>query len=205
LHSHPSCASYSLQHPSEQILRSYVDRYISNIDLDKLSLWGGDLVLRNLELKLDVLEEEVDRRGIPISILSARIGKLQIHIPWSALLSQPVQVTIDLVECVVTSKDVDHSRPPATSATAESATRKDPISELPSYVQGIIAKMKNNLSISITNLVFKYVEDSIVLSVNLKSAEVGVAPHKLLRQSRAFVLVTCDMCRTPGAESGVDC
>lgn len=38
---------------------SYVNRYIKNLkpsDL-QLSLWGGDVVLSKLELKLDVLEQ----------------------------------------------------------------------------------------------------------------------------------------------------
>ena len=41
------------------LLMSYVDKYIKNLkpsDLS-LSLWGGDVVLYNLELRLDVLEK----------------------------------------------------------------------------------------------------------------------------------------------------
>lgn len=41
------------------VLMSYVDKYIKNLkpsDLS-LSLWGGDVVLYNLELRLDVLEK----------------------------------------------------------------------------------------------------------------------------------------------------
>ena len=44
---------------------SYVDKYIKNLkpsDLS-LSLWGGDVVLYNLELRLDVLEKV---RKIPL-------------------------------------------------------------------------------------------------------------------------------------------
>ena len=48
------------------LLMSYVDKYIKNLkpsDLS-LSLWGGDVVLYNLELRLDVLEKV--RRDIKI-------------------------------------------------------------------------------------------------------------------------------------------
>lgn len=48
------------------ILMSYVNRYIKNLkpsDL-QLSLWGGDVVLSKLELKLDVLEQV--RGGPPL-------------------------------------------------------------------------------------------------------------------------------------------
>ena len=50
------------------VLMSYVDKYIKNLkpsDLS-LSLWGGDVVLYNLELRLDVLEKV---RKIVISVL----------------------------------------------------------------------------------------------------------------------------------------
>lgn len=48
------------------LLMSYVDKYIKNLkpsDLS-LSLWGGDVVLYNLELRLDVLEK-VRRISVP--------------------------------------------------------------------------------------------------------------------------------------------
>lgn len=41
------------------VLMSYVNKYIKNLkpsDL-QLSLWGGDVVLSKLDLKLDVLEQ----------------------------------------------------------------------------------------------------------------------------------------------------
>lgn len=50
------------------VLMSYVDKYIKNLkpsDLS-LSLWGGDVVLYNLELRLDVLEKV---RKIATSVL----------------------------------------------------------------------------------------------------------------------------------------
>lgn len=41
------------------LLMSYVDKYIKNLKPSDLSLsiWGGDVVLYNLELRLDVLEK----------------------------------------------------------------------------------------------------------------------------------------------------
>ena len=66
------------------ILMSYVEKYIKNItpaDLN-LSLWGGDVVLKNLEMKLDVLAQELN---LPLTFLSGRVHELQIHIPWTSL------------------------------------------------------------------------------------------------------------------------
>jgi hypothetical protein len=66
------------------LLMGYVEKYIKNIrpsDLN-LSLWGGDVVLKNLEMKLDVLEHELN---LPLTFLSGRVHELQIHIPWTSL------------------------------------------------------------------------------------------------------------------------
>ncbi|KAK3753814.1 hypothetical protein QZH41_018464 [Actinostola sp. cb2023] len=86
------------------LLMSYVDKYIRNLKPSDLSLsiWGGDVVLYNLELRLDVLEKELH---LPVTFLSGKIHKLQIHVPWTKLLSEPVEITINTIECVIQLKD----------------------------------------------------------------------------------------------------
>uniref|UniRef100_A0A673U4V9 Vacuolar protein sorting 13 homolog B n=1 Tax=Suricata suricatta TaxID=37032 RepID=A0A673U4V9_SURSU len=86
------------------ILMSYVNRYIKNLkpsDL-QLSLWGGDVVLSKLELKLDVLEQELK---LPFTFLSGHIHELRIHVPWTKLGSEPVVITINTMECILKLKD----------------------------------------------------------------------------------------------------
>ncbi|PKU43746.1 vacuolar protein sorting-associated protein 13b isoform x4 [Limosa lapponica baueri] len=83
---------------------SYVNRYIKNLkpsDL-QLSLWGGDVVLSKLELKLDVLEQELK---LPFTFLSGHIHELRIHVPWTKLGSEPVVITINTMECILKLKD----------------------------------------------------------------------------------------------------
>lgn len=63
------------------LLMSYVDKYIKNLkpsDLS-LSLWGGDVVLYNLELRLDVLEK-VRRSSKILTLTSSYTGVFpQMH------------------------------------------------------------------------------------------------------------------------------
>ncbi|XP_078071785.1 intermembrane lipid transfer protein VPS13B isoform X8 [Mustelus asterias] len=170
------------------ILMSYVNRYIKNLkpsDL-QLSLWGGDVVLSKLELKLDVLEQELK---LPFTFLSGHIHELRIHVPWTKLGSEPVVITINTMECILKLKDDtqdDHescgSSSTNRSTTTESikslaktrriqqVTSADP--DLPpGYVQSLIRRVVNNVNIVVNNLILKYVEDDIVLSVNITSAE----------------------------------
>nr|XP_005173614.1 vacuolar protein sorting-associated protein 13B [Danio rerio] len=86
------------------LLMSYVNRYIKNLkpsDL-QLSLWGGDVVLSKLDLRLDVLEQELK---LPFTFLSGHIHELRIHVPWTKLSSEPVVVTINTMECILKLRD----------------------------------------------------------------------------------------------------
>ncbi|XP_061304001.1 intermembrane lipid transfer protein VPS13B isoform X10 [Pezoporus flaviventris] len=169
------------------ILMSYVNRYIKNLkpsDL-QLSLWGGDVVLSKLELKLDVLEQELK---LPFTFLSGHIHELRIHVPWTKLGSEPVVITINTMECILKLKDgaqEDHescgssSTNRSTMESMKSAVKPRRVQQSaspdpdlpPGYVQSLIRRVVNNVNIVINNLILKYVEDDIVLSVNITSAE----------------------------------
>nr|XP_040021415.1 vacuolar protein sorting-associated protein 13B-like isoform X1 [Gasterosteus aculeatus aculeatus] len=168
------------------LLMSYVNKYIKNLkpsDL-QLSLWGGDVVLSKLDLKLDVLEQELK---LPFTFMSGHIHELRIHVPWTKLGSEPVVITINTMECILklrdgaqddhesgsssTSRSVsDSSKAVAKPRRPQQAAPSDP--DLPpGYVQSLIRRVVNNVNIVVNNLILKYVEDDIVLSVNITSAE----------------------------------
>ncbi|KAF3691535.1 Vacuolar protein sorting-associated protein 13B Cohen syndrome protein 1 [Channa argus] len=168
------------------LLMSYVNKYIKNLkptDL-QLSLWGGDVVLSKLDLKLDVLEQELK---LPFTFMSGHIHELRIHVPWTKLGSEPVVITINTMECILKLRDGaqdDHeSGSSSTSRSVSDSTKavakprrlqqaapSDP--DLPpGYVQSLIRRVANNVNIVVNNLILKYVEDDIVLSVNITSAE----------------------------------
>ncbi|XP_039661566.1 vacuolar protein sorting-associated protein 13B isoform X3 [Perca fluviatilis] len=176
------------------LLMSYVNKYIKNLkpsDL-QLSLWGGDVVLSKLDLKLDVLEQELK---LPFTFMSGHIHELRIHVPWTKLGSEPVVITINTMECILklrdgaqafvhceyeddhesgsssTSRSVsDSSKALAKPRRFQQAAPSDP--DLPpGYVQSLIRRVVNNVNIVVNNLILKYVEDDIVLSVNITSAE----------------------------------
>ncbi|XP_034729846.1 vacuolar protein sorting-associated protein 13B-like isoform X2 [Etheostoma cragini] len=168
------------------ILMSYVNKYIKNLkpsDL-QLSLWGGDVVLSKLDLKLDVLEQELK---LPFTFMSGHIHELRIHVPWTKLGSEPVVITINTMECILKLRDgaqddhesgssstsrsaSDSSKAVAKPRRLQQAAPSDP--DLPpGYVQSLIRRVVNNVNIVVNNLILKYVEDDIVLSVNITSAE----------------------------------
>ena len=56
-------------------------------------------MLRNLELKLDVVRREF-AANLPIKFERGFVRELRIRIPWLKLHSEPIEITVDIVELV---------------------------------------------------------------------------------------------------------
>lgn len=169
------------------LLMSYIDKYVKNIkpsDL-KLSFWGGDAVLRNLELRLDVLEREFN---IPLDFKSGCIRELILHLPWNAIGSSPVQVTIKDLELVVKLKslranssstrvsgsavpeDSQNVQPAPPASEPATTGDKEPT---PGYLQGYLNRIVNNVCIQVQNMVVKVIEEEsdLMLTHNIRFVE----------------------------------
>jgi len=163
------------------LLMGYIDKYVKLRTEDfQLSLWGGDAVLSKLDLRLDVIEKAL---MLPITFKSGFIHELRLHMPWTRLYSEPVVITINTIECIVKLRDSTHTLgtdgAPFASSRSDSfamKTNKTPVTvdgeEVPpGYIQSLLNKIFHNLNIVVNNLILKFVEDDIVLSLNIKSAE----------------------------------
>ena len=174
------------------LLMSYIDRYVKNLkpsDL-KLSFWGGDAVLRNLELRLDVLEKEL---GVPLEFKSGCIRELVLHIPWNAIGSSPVEVTIKDIEFVIKLKSLRNMSSATTASSEKSSTdasdeksspnppaRPEPVpaggegeTPAPGYLQGYLNRIINNVCVYVQNMVVKVIEEesNMMLTLNIGSMD----------------------------------
>lgn len=164
------------------VLMSYISKYVKNLKPSDLqvSFWGGDAVLRNLELRLDVLEQEL---RYPLEIRSGRIRELVLHIPWNAILSKPVEAIIKDVEIVMKLKDVRNSpvmsrnsthMPSQPATSTASLPREESMDSVEQgqqgYLQGYTSRILNNLTFHIQNLVVKVIEEEcdMVMSFNIQ-------------------------------------
>ena len=163
------------------LLMSYIDKYIKNIKPSDLqvSFWGGDAVLRNLELRLDVLENEL--AGFPLEIQSGKIRELTIHLPWNAIASTSVEVTIQDLELVMKMKSIrsktKREKPPSESVDTD---KPEPIKrsaslpdQQPGYLQGYLNRIINNGQMHIKRMVVKVIEEEcdLMLTFNIGSVE----------------------------------
>lgn len=91
-----------------------------------MSLWGGEVSFQNLDLRLDVLEEELN---LPFCFLSGHIHELTIRVPWTKIASEPICVTINTIEFVLKLKDPQHGSPTAARSGQSAAAKKKKISK----------------------------------------------------------------------------
>lgn len=122
------------------------------------------------------MEEELQ---LPFSFVNGHIHELRIHVPWTKLGSEPVVITINTIECILklcgdeSTSDCGPQKVIQSKKSPSSRTIKRPeIAEAPpGYVQSLINRVISNICIVCNNLILKYVEDDVVLSLNIKSAE----------------------------------
>ncbi|KAL4167218.1 hypothetical protein KRP22_012704 [Phytophthora ramorum] len=145
-----------------QSLQFYLGKYIEDIQLEGLGLFGGDVVLNDLEIKRHVLRESLE---IPSSFDFSRgfIRELRIHIPWTQLLSQPIEVKLYTIELILTAKS---ERGAAADAAIDAA--EDKIEQPKSgWLHDTLQKILANVSVQVNNLVLKYEHDDVVFSIAL--------------------------------------
>ena len=71
------------------------------IELCSISIYEGNVVLKNLRLKPEALGE----LDLPITVKAGLLGSLTLKVPWSALGRVPVEVTIDKLYILATPRN----------------------------------------------------------------------------------------------------
>lgn len=128
--------------------------------------------------------------------MSGKIHELHIHVPWTKLYYEPAVITINTIECVLKLRENNFSPEGVEESTEGQQADIKPTSNSsdlptenektlpPGYVQSLLNKVVYNLTVKVNNFILKYVEDDIVLSLNVKSAEFHSANESW---ERAFV------------------
>ncbi|KAJ6902719.1 hypothetical protein NC651_020256 [Populus alba x Populus x berolinensis] len=157
------------------LLRRYLGEYVHGLSVEalRISVWKGDVVLKDLNLKADALNS----LKLPVTVKAGFVGTITLKVPWKSLGKEPVVVLVDRVFILAhpapdsrTLKEEDRRKlfetklqqiEEAESATLE-ATRSRLGSPPPgnSWLGSLIATIIGNLKISISNVHIRY-EDSV--------------------------------------------
>ena len=163
------------QRVGSPLLKDHVGKYV-NIDTDNvaLSLWNGVVELENLELKADALKAF----NLPVKVVSGKISKLSLKIPWTAISTEAVILNIDGVFCTVEPSSeyssADYSEVKQIAAEDQAKEKRAKLKEIEaktieeiqqakkgadagdektaSFLQRLTMKVVNNLQINISKL-----------------------------------------------------
>ncbi|XP_053480404.1 vacuolar protein sorting-associated protein 13A isoform X2 [Ictalurus furcatus] len=157
------------------VLNRFLGDYVVNLDCSqlKLGIWGGDAVLRNLEIK----ENALSQLDIPFKVKAGHIGRLELKIPWKNLYTQSVEATLDEVYLLIVptasikydaekeEKQLQEARQRELQRIEETkikaAEQENPKTEKQdTFVEKLVTQVIKNLQVKISNIHIRY-EDSI--------------------------------------------
>ena len=81
------------EHLASKLFRVFLSKYFTEESLARnksstsaqLGVWSGYISLENLELKNDVINQKLRRKGSPFEILHCTFRRVEITVPWSKL------------------------------------------------------------------------------------------------------------------------
>lgn len=81
------------------VLNNVLGCWVDNINSDqlKLSIFSGEVVLKNLKLK----DSAIESLGFPFKLVSGTISALTVNIPWTKLGSSPLQIRIEGIYALI--------------------------------------------------------------------------------------------------------
>ncbi|KAJ8380883.1 hypothetical protein SKAU_G00016610 [Synaphobranchus kaupii] len=157
------------------VLNRFLGDYVVNLDSSqlKLGIWGGDAILRNLEIK----ENALSQLDIPFKVRAGHIGRLELKIPWKNLYTQSVEATLDGVYLLIVptasikydaekeEKQLQEARQRELQRIEETkqkaAEKDDPkLEKQDTFVEKLVTQVIKNLQVKISNIHIRY-EDQV--------------------------------------------
>ncbi|GBG70050.1 hypothetical protein CBR_g4878 [Chara braunii] len=160
------------------LLQKYLGNYVRGISVEalKISVWAGDVLLNNLQLKAEAL----NALNLPIVVKAGFLGSIRLKVPWNRLGQEPVIVLLDRIfllaepaqdDWLRTSEDetarlqakfrrIDEAELAMLEAKEKKTLGADATPESKSWLQSLISTVIGNLKLSITNVHIRY-EDTV--------------------------------------------
>ncbi|XP_055079954.1 vacuolar protein sorting-associated protein 13A isoform X2 [Periophthalmus magnuspinnatus] len=156
------------------VLNRFLGDYVVNLDSSQLQLgiWGGDAILKNLEIK----ENALSQLDIPFKVKAGHIGRLELKIPWKNLYTQSVEATLDGVYLLIVptasikydaekeEKQFLEARQRELQRIEETklkaAEQENPgLEKQDTFVEKLVTQVIKNLQVKISNIHVRYEDD----------------------------------------------
>jgi vacuolar protein sorting-associated protein 13A/C len=77
------------------LLQRYLGNYVRGLNKEalKISVWQGDVELKNMQLK----PEALNALKLPVRVKAGFLGSVKLKVPWTRLGQEPVVVYLDRI------------------------------------------------------------------------------------------------------------
>lgn len=151
------------------LLQRYLGNYVRGLNKEalKISVWKGDVELKNMQLK----PEALNALKLPVKVKAGFLGSVKLKVPWSKLGQDPVLVYLDRIFLLAEpATQVEGCSEDAVQEAKKSLIQETELklweksqqlqSEMnKSWLGSLISTIIGNLKLSISNIHIRY-EDS---------------------------------------------
>ncbi|KAJ4951540.1 hypothetical protein NE237_028372 [Protea cynaroides] len=148
------------------LLQRYLGNYVKGLNKEalKISVWQGDVELKNMQLK----PEALNALKLPVKVKAGFLGSVRLKVPWSRLGQEPVLVYLDRIFILAEpATQVEGCTEDAVQEAKKSRVREMEMRLLESRQQlqstmdkswlgSLINTIIGNLKLSITNIHIRY-------------------------------------------------
>ncbi|XP_043715720.1 uncharacterized protein LOC122664096 isoform X2 [Telopea speciosissima] len=148
------------------LLQKYLGNYVRGLNKEafKISIWKGDVELKNMQLK----PEALNALKLPVKVKAGFLGSVRLKVPWSRLGQEPVLIYLDRIFIIAEpATEVEGCSEDAVQEAKKSrvlememrlleTTQQLQSPENTSWLGSLINTIIGNLKLSITNIHIRY-------------------------------------------------
>ncbi|KAM1034247.1 hypothetical protein ACFX2J_037492 [Malus domestica] len=148
------------------LLQRYLGDYVRGLNKEalKISVWRGDVELKNMQLK----PEALNALELPVKVKAGFLGSVKLKVPWSRLGQDPVLVSLDRIFLLAEPEtQVEGSSEDAVQEAKKNRIREMEMKLLErtqqlksdmntSWLGSLISTIIGNLKLSISNIHIRY-------------------------------------------------
>jgi hypothetical protein len=152
------------------LLDKYASQYLEGIDSKSanLSIWKGDISLRNLKVKTSAFDE----LKLPVTVRYGYLEELTLKIPWKDLKTKPVNVILKGLYVVLAPVAQDCLSSSSPEELKEALLRKarsavdnliksEVAQKIPGFTERLLARIIDNIQIEFERLHISYIDPTV--------------------------------------------
>jgi hypothetical protein len=152
------------------LLDKYASEYLEGIDSKSanLSIWKGDVSLRNLKVKTSAFDE----LKLPVTVRYGYLEELTLKIPWKDLKTKPVNVILKGLyvvlapvaqDCLVSSspEDLQEALRKKARAAVDNLIKSEVAQKIPGFTERLLARIVDNIQIEFERLHISYIDTTV--------------------------------------------